>query len=219
MCGQCHIRTSTDLILQGQSLEELEANPDLLAVMTDIDAKGGMIQHHEQFEEWYNSPHKEGGCQTCHDPHSGEIEKECGDCHTAQANIFKESIMARLGVTCENCHMAKAVKSAEGNAKLYFGDVPSHLFRINTSATATLLDSSGKKANGYLTLGWSCAAPNCHGAVTMPRDILIEGRIATRWDTAKAAAVVEKIQTNVSAKLEEAKVAIARAERVFRPKV
>lgn len=82
--------------------------------MTDIDAEGGMIQHHEQFEEWYNSPHAEVGV-TCHDPHSHEIVKECGECHKAQAKVYGGGLMAKIGVTCEKCHMAKAVKSAEGN--------------------------------------------------------------------------------------------------------
>lgn len=52
LCGQCHIRGSS-----------LEVHPDRL--------------HHEQYPDWYNSPHREAGveCVNCHNPHDTSDEQ------------------------------------------------------------------------------------------------------------------------------------------------
>ncbi|MFQ5711451.1 MAG: multiheme c-type cytochrome [Candidatus Geothermarchaeales archaeon] len=222
LCGQCHIRTKRPDVLAGQGLttmKELEANADLLGKMTDIDAKGGMIRHHEQFEEWYNSPHKAAGvtCTSCHEAHSQEIKRECGTCHAAQAKVFEGSLMARIGVECSDCHMAKAVASAEGIAKIYYGDVPSHVFEINTAPDAELVKPDGKHANPYLPLGWTCASPGCHGTAALPAEIkkTAIGVLPVKWDTAKAAEVVSNIQAKVEMKLTEVEAAISGARKAI----
>lgn len=204
LCGKCHIRTSGSNVLALREYERLDEVPeDLLKAITDIDAKGGQIRHHEQFEEWYNSPHREAGvtCQSCHEPHALEIKKQCGECHSVQAETFQGSTMYLLGVTCNNCHMAEAVKSAEGNPATYYGDVASHLWSINTTVDAELVDPTGKYANPYLPLGWACASPTCHGIMG--------------WDTVKSADVVGAIQKEVQDKVNAVKSAITEAERAI----
>lgn len=207
LCGQCHIRTSKSNVLEIQSYSKLSEIPEeLLKVMTDIDAKKGMIRHHEQFEEWYNSPHREAGvtCLSCHWAHSGGIKTTCGECHTEQAKIYSGSLMYSVGVTCSNCHMAKTGKSAEGNPAIYFGDVSSHIFEISLSedATLTYIDpETGKEyGNTEIPLGWACASPGCHGVKGVSFGTAYKV-LPSGWDTAEAARIVANIQESVKEKL------------------
>ncbi|MFQ5711724.1 MAG: hypothetical protein ACE5GD_08090, partial [Candidatus Geothermarchaeales archaeon] len=218
LCGRCHIRAPRPDVLAAQSfitLEDVKANKTLIDMVTNIDAEGGMIQPNEQFEEWYNSPHRAVNvtCQTCHEPHTLELRKVCGDCHQTQSNIFDTSLMKRLGVACNDCHMARAVKSAEGRADIFYGDAPSHLWKINTSDNATLVDNTGSHANPYLTLGWTCATPGCHGTAAVPIKIgnVTFRSLHVKWDTARAARVVSDIQEETAAKLAEVNIALSDA--------
>jgi len=141
LCGSCHSR--------GED-------------MTVIPAKGGFIRHHEQYQELLQSPHKDLGCVTCHDPHktSGlSIKATCATCHPSEAEEFAGSEMAEAGVSCEDCHMAEATKSAVKRGT-YEGDVMTHLFRINTDPDAPQFTEDGKYAMGYLTLPYVCLP--CH---------------------------------------------------------
>lgn len=218
ICAYCHIRTSRDNVLKIQRYSKLSDVPkDLLKVMTDIDAKGGLIRHHEQFEEWYNSPHAKAGvtCQTCHDVHSGEVKVSCENCHSTQYNVFKGSLMWGSGVDCVDCHMAKTVKSAEGRADVFYGDVRSHVFVINISPDAKLTykdPKTGKEyGNPFIPLGWACGQPGCHGVKG-----IVEGTAAPLlpkgWDTVKAAEVVAEIQSDVKSKLNTLKDVISKAK-------
>lgn len=151
LCGQCHTRGMDD---------------------TKIMAKDGFIQHHEQYPEILNSPHKDLGCISCHDPHKGVregqtnpnhgagIKTECEKCHPKQNADFSGSMMQKKGITCVDCHMPMATKSAGIAASLYMADTRTHLFRINTDPEAEMFDETGKYANGYLTLGFACLG--CH---------------------------------------------------------
>jgi hypothetical protein len=40
------------------------------------------------------------------------------------------------------------------------GDIRTHLFRINTSSSASQFSSAGKTANPFITLSWACKP--CH---------------------------------------------------------
>ncbi len=57
--------------------------------------------------------------------------------------------------------MPRATKSAVAYGK-FFGDIRTHLFRINTDASAKMFYKEGKKtyANDFLTLEFACL--NCH---------------------------------------------------------
>jgi len=145
-CGKCHIRGSKD----------------------KIPAKKGFIRHHEQYNELLASPHKSLECVTCHNPHKRytfSIKMECAQCHSKQAAAFTGSTMEQVGVTCVDCHMPRATKSAVAKGK-YEGDIRTHLFRINAAADANMFYSEkvkGKKktfAKGFVTADFACL--NCH---------------------------------------------------------
>ena len=122
LCGTCHNRGY--------------ANP--------IDAKGGFIRHHEQWDEFVVTKHGEAGltCTACHDPHKRTIwdgdgvTATCTSCHTDKQANTKHNASA----TCIDCHMPFAAKSgAKIGESGYRGDVRSHLMTIipNTESMFT----------------------------------------------------------------------------------
>jgi len=158
-CGICHWR---------------EAAPG--AATNVIPASGGFIKHHEQYNEFLASPHSGGACVDCHDPHKrGEYSikegKECSNCHVAQAASYAENSMADYNVTCEDCHMSYATKSAQPLGT-HQGDVQTHIFRIDTDPEANMftpegdyvaLDGEGQAA---VTLDFACQ--RCHETAELP---------------------------------------------------
>ncbi len=150
LCGTCHRRGADDNF---------------------IEASGGFIRHHEQYHEWLASPHgaADVGCNACHDPHkgvkygndaAGGIVTTCEDCHT---NV---TIIGHLPFACENCHMARATKSALA-VNDFEGDVRTHLFEINADRNLTKDDmffvpTGGTKqtTNPWVTLDFACYS--CH---------------------------------------------------------
>jgi hypothetical protein len=139
-CGTCHIRGEAE----------------------GIPAKGGFIRHHEQYNEILASPHKPFNCVTCHDPHQKaefSIKAECATCHINVITEFAGSQMQKVGVTCTDCHMPMATKSAVslGPNK---GDVKTHLFRINTDSAASMFTEDGGQAKDFITLDFACL--QCH---------------------------------------------------------
>lgn len=140
LCGSCHIRG--------------EANT--------IPASGGYIRHHEQYNEFLASPHSTLGCVTCHDPHvkaEFSITTECSTCHSGVNAEFTGSSMEGVGVTCTDCHMPMATKSAQPLGP-YKGDVKTHIFRINTDPAGSMFTEDGAFANDAVTLDWTCLS--CH---------------------------------------------------------
>lgn len=140
LCGTCHIRGEAE----------------------EIPAKGGFIRHHEQYNEFLASPHKAFDCVTCHDPHQKaefSIRADCTTCHSNVNAEFTDSQMQKVGLTCTDCHMPMATKSAVslGPNK---GDVKTHLFRINTDPTASMFTEDGNLAKDFLTLDFACLG--CH---------------------------------------------------------
>lgn len=129
MCGTCHNRSYTD----------------------PINASGGFIKHHEQWDEITASLHgKATGddamtCITCHDPHKRTIwegdgiKQACTECHEDHVDKLNHA----PGVTCLDCHMPFAAKSGTKRGDSGFkGDVRSHLFSINTS-TESMFTADG----------------------------------------------------------------------------
>ncbi|MFQ5868934.1 MAG: multiheme c-type cytochrome [Candidatus Zixiibacteriota bacterium] len=153
-CGECHSRGS----------------------ISDIPASGGFIKHHEQWNEMARTKHNGLECVDCHDPHKGlhasnpdrglAIVSTCENCHYQEHSSIENSSLPHFenDLGCIDCHMPYAAKSALGDTTVHQGDVRSHLFRINTDATAEL--TSGSSANGYLTLDFSCLTPGCHASET-----------------------------------------------------
>lgn len=146
-CGKCHMR-GTD--------------PNV------IPAEGGFIRHHEQYQEFLQSPHKNLDCITCHDSHVGRSQgikvtagqsEICATCHSTQVSEYQGNKMQLAGVKCQDCHMGKATKSAIKNGP-YEADVWTHLFRINTNADYTMFSADGKNAKNALSLEFACF--RCH---------------------------------------------------------
>jgi nitrate/TMAO reductase-like tetraheme cytochrome c subunit len=145
-CGKCHIRGSAD----------------------KIPASKGFIRHHEQYNEYLAGPHAgKVTCGVCHDPHKRaevSIKIKCAACHAKPAQEFKGSTMQRAGVTCADCHLPPAGKSAEAFAK-YVGDVKFHIVKISTNPADKMFTDDGKLSTGKLTLDFACL--RCHGARDM----------------------------------------------------
>ena len=148
LCGSCHIRGDKET----------------------IPAKGGYIRHHEQYNELLASPHSKTSCTACHDPHKKaefsitEDKAECATCHGSVNDAFIGSTMEQAGLTCVSCHMPKATKSAKPLGK-YQGDIKTHLFRINTDASASMFTEDGSQAKDFVTLDFACLS--CHQGRTM----------------------------------------------------
>ncbi|MHC4472805.1 MAG: multiheme c-type cytochrome [Planctomycetota bacterium] len=139
-CGKCHVR----------------GDP------TMIPASGGFIRHHEQYNELLASPHKDLKCVDCHDSHKKSefsIHTPCTQCHEDVA--FKKLGKRHMerDVSCEDCHMPYASKSAVKH-NTYKGDVKTHLFKITTDKSAELFNADGSLANSELPGEWACLG--CH---------------------------------------------------------
>lgn len=146
-CGKCHSRGATNT----------------------IPAKKGYIRHHEQINEMLAAGHAKLDCVSCHSPHKTarfSIRTNCKTCHATQVKEYLGSTMQRVGVTCVDCHMPKATKSATARNK-FEGDIRTHIFRINTGRDANMFfeeEVKGKTrtfARGFVTVDFACL--NCHG--------------------------------------------------------
>jgi hypothetical protein len=165
-CGACHIRGEADT----------------------IPASGGFIRHHEQYNEHLAGPHASRDCVMCHNPHErGEFSiwqdgeehgpddstegAVCGvNCHSSKMESFSKTSMYDYGVTCEDCHMPYATKSAKALGP-YEGDLQTHIFYINTDPDANMftddggfvaLDDDGKAA---VTMDFACK--RCHETASL----------------------------------------------------
>ena len=156
-CGSCHRRGDVE----------------------SINASGGFIKHHEQFEEVLQTKHQALSCSTCHDPHKGVVQElkagnpgariDCQDCHFKEETTQKSSIMKSM-VDCVDCHMPRIVKSAVGNADGYTGDIRAHLWAIDPEATSQFSED-GSEAISQVTLDFACKS--CHrdgGSATVKTD-------------------------------------------------
>ena len=157
MCGDCHVRGGAEA----------------------INASGGFIKHHEQYEELFQSKHRALSCVTCHDPHQGVIQARetksatvrvsCQSCHFQEAE-FQESESMKAIVSCIDCHMPRIIKSAVGNADAYTGDIRAHLWAIDPSATSQFSED-GKTAISQVSIDFACKS--CHrtgGTATVKTD-------------------------------------------------
>ncbi len=142
LCGQCHIRG------------EIES----------LNASGGFIRHHEQYEEMFESKKRLMKCVDCHNPHETvkyakglAIRTPCENCHFEEAKFQK--VTDRQHAECVECHMPRVSKNAVGDADRYTGDLRTHLMAINPFETAQF-DEEGKTSQPYLALDFACKG--CH---------------------------------------------------------
>ncbi|MBM4396402.1 MAG: hypothetical protein FJ087_11990 [Deltaproteobacteria bacterium] len=163
LCGKCHRRNEVEV----------------------VDAKGGFIQHHEQYEELFQSKKLSMRCIDCHDPHKSTkfadatvnpnqgIRRACINCHEGYDTNQKVSF--KKGFECATCHMPKIVKSAWGDAAAFKGDIPVHFFYINPDADQKQFTADGKVAMPYVSIDWACK--QCHragGSASEQTDVSLE---------------------------------------------
>lgn len=147
LCGDCHIRGSVE----------------------SVDASGGFIKHHEQYEELFQSKHRSLSCIACHDPHKGVVQGrntgtdtvrvDCESCHFKEEKNQNSEAMKVL-LDCIDCHMPRIVKSAQGDAEAYTGDIRTHFFVIDPEATSQF-SPDGSTAITQISLDFACKS--CHG--------------------------------------------------------
>lgn len=153
LCGECHYRSAPEA----------------------VDASGGFIKHHEQYEELYQSKHIALDCVLCHNPHAGVIalrkaevattRVSCENCHFQEAKYQASEVM-KAAVDCIECHMPRVTKSAVGNIAKYTGDIRTHLMAID----ATMMDQfteDGKFALSQIGLNFACKSCHVDGGMGM----------------------------------------------------
>lgn len=141
-CGDCHRRGAVEA----------------------INASGGLIKHHEQYEEFFQSKHRALDCVACHDPHAGVIagretdtatvRVQCDSCHFEKAEEQVSQIMSGF-VDCIDCHMPRLVKSAVGDAEAFTGDIRTHMWAIDPNAVAQFTED-GSEAISQVSLDFAC---------------------------------------------------------------
>jgi hypothetical protein len=146
-CGDCHRRGDVE----------------------QVDASGGFVKHHEQYEELFQSKHITIKCVTCHDPHTGVIQlrkegvqttrTECKNCHYKEDKYQNIEKHVGFGVACIECHMPFMVKSAVSNADKFTGDIRTHIMAIDPDQVGQFTED-GSQAFSQISLDFACR--HCH---------------------------------------------------------
>ncbi len=157
LCGECHLRGGSE----------------------EVNASGGFIKHHEQYEELFQSKHITVDCVVCHDPHAGVIQLRkaevqttrtlCENCHFNEEK-YQDSEIHPAVADCIDCHMPRVTKSAVGNAEMFTGDIRTHLMGIDPTQIGQFTED-GSVALSELGLDFACRS--CHvegGTATVKTD-------------------------------------------------
>jgi hypothetical protein len=148
-CGECHSRGSVE----------------------EVNASGGFIKHHEQYEELYQSKHLVLDCVDCHDPHAGVIQLRktdqpptrttCESCHFMEEKFqaVEDHLKPATDVDCIDCHMPRVSKSALGNAAVFSGDLRTHVMAIDPYQVGQFSED-GSVAYSQISLDFACKS--CH---------------------------------------------------------
>jgi predicted CXXCH cytochrome family protein len=176
-CGTCHTRGSNPLV---------------------VIAKGGYIDHHEQWPELLASPHDFLTCSTCHEPHSSAtysdgaaIRIACTTCHPGvtmgdhSGETFTRGSYSE-DLTCMSCHMPHAGKSGSAATAAVvgplgrMGDIKTHVFNINTDPVnyTAMFNAAGTEllrvnGEGAVTLDFVCL--RCHNGIGNAFDLDLNG--------------------------------------------
>lgn len=156
LCGQCHLRG------------EPEA----------VNAKGGFIEHHEQYEELFQSKHFVLDCVVCHNPHTGVIQlrqaeaqttrTQCQNCHFEKAKYQDSEVHPAMEVACIDCHMPRITKSAWGDAEKNTGDIRTHLMAIDPDQVGQFTED-GSEALSQISLDFACRHCHVEGGRASPK--------------------------------------------------
>ena len=170
LCGSCHFRDSEHRIA----------------------TSGGLIRHHEQYDELINSPHRSMDCGQCHDPHKSSKYDlggvtEGADCTVCHSDV-EIKVPEMADHACESCHMPLATKSAVVTEEFgdtgILGDIHSHTFKLNADPQAIMFTPDGKfieldaEGDAIVTADFACAG--CHNG-----DIASEQTVAWMFTNAQ----------------------------------
>jgi len=180
-CGECHTRDGEhDYPAYVSAYETASGQNDVLGGR--IIAKGGLAQHHEQYDELLGvNPDTliASGvtCISCHDPHATTKYQDDADntssgpgvkitCTTCHPSVTF-SVNAHATQNCIDCHMPKTAKSAiktdsapGGLGADTFGDIRGHIFRIDLSKDPATEQISGNYMYPWLARDFACGY--CH---------------------------------------------------------
>lgn len=155
LCGECHLRGAPEA----------------------VNAKGGFIRHHEQYEELFQSKHITLDCVVCHDPHEGVVQlrqageqatrTQCENCHFEQAK-YQDSAVHPAVADCIDCHMPRIVKSAVGDAAKFTGDIRTHLMAIDPDQIGQFTED-GSEALSQIGLDFACRGCHVEGGMATPK--------------------------------------------------
>jgi hypothetical protein len=173
-CEECHGPGSLHLTNPRGFSMEIERDSELCGkchrrdAVESVNAKDGFIEHHEQYEEQFQSKHVTINCVTCHNPHQGVVQlrqakqpttrTKCENCHFEQAKV-QSAAHSAMKVECIECHMPRIVKTAVGDLAKFSGDIRTHLMGIDPDALTSLSDD-GKTARSQIGLDFACK--QCH---------------------------------------------------------
>ncbi|WP_420629032.1 multiheme c-type cytochrome [Candidatus Leptofilum sp.] len=167
-CGACHSRGAIE----------------------EVNASGGFIRHHEQYEELFQSKHITLDCVVCHDPHAGVVQLReaglqtvrttCENCHFEEAQY--EAGHNNIRVDCIDCHMPRITRSAVGDPDMFTGDLRTHMMAIDPNQVEQFTED-GTVALSQISLNFACRS--CHNpdgfATNVTDDELIS--LATGYHT------------------------------------
>ncbi len=198
ICAKCHIRSSNTTGQGGECGGD--ASPAILTngAVASGDWISHHEQYNELVGYNGDGVHSSFKCTACHDPHKrsakvvdavsgllgitdnhlsaearGAIKVSCVSmgCHGSKAVKTAGMQNAHSGLTCIDCHMAEATKSAINASTTGWGrkgDLKTHIFRINPAGTTiTRVNADGKTiATNFLTPRYACG--KCHDSNINP---------------------------------------------------
>ena len=189
-CEECHGPGSLHILAPRGFAMEVNRDPEECGAchrrggVEAVNASGGFIQHHEQYEELFQGKHVTINCVTCHDPHAGVIQLRkaqeadpsvqttrttCENCHYTEA-AYQNSAVHPAVAACIDCHMPRVTKSATGNAEMFTGDIRTHLMAIDPLQIEQF-NEDGSVALSEIGLNFACR--HCHvegGSATVKTD-------------------------------------------------
>jgi hypothetical protein len=173
-CEECHGHGSLHAENPRSFAMEVNRDPEQCGAchrrggVEQINAKGGFIQHHEQYEELFQSKHVTLDCVTCHDPHAGVVQLRqdgvqttrttCEQCHFQQAQNASVDDHGTF-VKCIDCHLPRIAKSAIGNAEMFTGDIRAHIMAIDPLQVGQFTED-GTVSLSQISLDFACR--HCH---------------------------------------------------------
>ncbi|MAT98504.1 MAG: hypothetical protein CL608_15275 [Anaerolineaceae bacterium] len=134
----------------------------------ELDVADGFIQHHDGYDDLFQSKHLMLDCVVCHDPHTGvvqlreaelpTVQASCEDCHFDQAQ-YEAGHNDIGGVDCIDCHMPRLIENAVANAEMYTGDLRTHVVSIDPTQIEQF-NEDGTLTTTQLALNFACRS--CH---------------------------------------------------------